>query len=239
MRAVADMFRYLMRTISQDIELTKGETLASFALTINALGHMMVELRDGCDDDAPLEPQYRVIRALEAMSPQFDDDQLRRVRALFAAEGASERTRIPTDEEVEKHVAALKKVDPQRDDDSARQWFGDTLPVLDGVLARCSLASIDERFGELDPLILIEEFGEASANGSGGRTEAGEGRIGPATALARLSLRCGALGFRQNEDEDFDAAVDRVRRTLLMSRSRVRKTIATFAIANGAASTAC
>ncbi len=74
----------------------------------------------------------------------------------------------------------------------------------------------------------MEEFAEAKADSEGGRTDGGEASTGPVRTLARLAVLSGALDFAQKEGEDFDAAVDRARRNLISTRSRIKQSVQGF-----------
>lgn len=228
---VADMVEHLARTIRDDLGFDEEEeTLASMALAYKALTFLEVELQDGGsasprrDRD---ELRYRMLNALKALTPLFDDVHLMRLRALQVAESAAEYTHVATEAEIEEGIGRLAE-EKGFNADAHREYMQHSKPALDGVLARSWLAEIDDAFQRLDPLVVLEEFADAQAQSSGGRTENGEGRVGPVRALARLAVMCGALGYEQREDEDFDKAVDRARGNLLMSRSRIRRVVQEF-----------
>jgi hypothetical protein len=194
----------------------------------HAVTRLAMELRDGGmrgkGDDVD-ERAYRVRRALRALAPEFDDVNLRRFRAIRFAEHAATLAQVPpSDQEIEAEQARLAhlRVPPFGDVEQFRQHMKVSQPVQAGVHAQFFLSQIDSRFQDLDPMVIYEEFSEAEPT-TGGKTDGGDGRIGPVRALARLALMCGALDYKQEDGEDFDAAVSRVRSNLLVTRSRIRK----------------
>ncbi|MEQ9151057.1 MAG: hypothetical protein RLO06_06155 [Parvibaculum sp.] len=149
-----------------------------------------------------------------------DDENLRRARALQIAEGAAEWIKtVPTKDP--RDVCERGAEMSEEEASHIATFWRDKRPVLDGVTFRGELAEIDSAFRQLDPLVVFEEFREASAKCEGGRSLGGGGRAGAARALARLTVRCGALAFRV--DEDFDGTVERVRGQLLASRAKIRR----------------
>jgi hypothetical protein len=233
-RDVAHMLDHLLHTIRQDLGFEGSATLASMVLVQRAMFQLQLELQEGGTKDGRgdgLEHQYRVQQALQALSRRFDDVQLRRLRALQHATSSARYAEIPDPETVERRVEEMSALEERSDEDSkqrTKEWFRDTMPALGGVMARSWLVEVDERFASLDPLIVLEEFAQAEPEEEGGRTEGGDGRIGPVRALARLAVRCGALGYAQREGEDFDTAVERARNNLLVTRSRIRKEVRSF-----------
>lgn len=235
---VGNVLDYLMRQIRRDLGFVEGsETLAGMMLVRRAMDHLQMELEDGGSPDGredAEEQTYRMYRALRVLTPRFDDVQLLRVRALRVIETCATGTRIIDDAEVELAVEQMRvhaheagqKFDS---DDETRQrfWFRAELPMLKTLNARSMLAEIDPAFGTLDPLIVLEDLDE-SRSGSGGKSDGGEGKTGPARALARLALRCDALGYSQQEGETFDEAADRVRRNLHTARFRLREELRGF-----------
>ena len=230
---------YMMRLIRADIGLKEGsETLASMALLNRGLELLHLELQHGgtCDgrDDAE-ENAVRVYRALRTLTPRFDDVSLRRLRALRIVESCAPGIRILEGGEVEASVERMRthasgegRAFDLEDEEAQRKWFRSELPVMKTLNARNMLAECDESFAKLDPLIVLEELAEASTGAKGGRADGGEAKTGPARALARLALRCGALEYTQAETETFDDAVDRVRRNLHTTRSRLRDELHSF-----------
>lgn len=227
---VGDMVEYLFRAIRDDIGMEGTQTIASMMLATRALLYVDLELQDGGSEEGredSEENRYRTTEALKVLVRRFDDVHLRRLRALQVAETAARTTSIPTQQEIDRAVRALDELDDV-DIDKHRAFLADTQPALMGAMARHWLGEIDSAFLSLDPLVVLEEFAEAASDGRGGKAERGEGRVGPVRALARLAVMSGALGCSQNEGEGFDAAVDRARNALLMSRSRIRKAIRAF-----------
>jgi hypothetical protein len=228
-----DMLDYLMREIRRDIGFEDGDaTLASMLLVSKAFLALNIELqhggKKGSRDDGD-EYSYRVLNALKALTPRFDDIVLRRFRALQTAESMAKFARpLMNPEELDAHVEKMKDLLPEREPDEHRDWVNVDKPVLEGVFARSQLAEVDERFGTLDPMEVYEEFAEAQAATKGGKSDGGEGKVGPARAVARLAVRCGALDYEQGADEDFDAAVERARGNLLQARHRIRKELRGF-----------
>jgi hypothetical protein len=229
---VSDMIEYLCEEILHDIGIDDGATLGSMILVRKAFLALLIELQDGGTkhgrDDGE-EYQFRVLGALKALTPRFDDISFRRFRALARAEISSAWSRpLMSDAELDKRVEEMSHLAPETEPDRQRDWFTVTQPVMSGVQARAWLAEVDERFASLDPLECYEEFADAFNSTKGGKVDGGDGRIGPARALARLAIRCGALEFEQGADEDFDTAVERARGNLLVTRSRIRKTLRSF-----------
>jgi hypothetical protein len=224
---VGDMLAYLIRTVRNDLGFEDNATLASIVLLTKAVLHLQLELQDGgtpegrSDGD---ENRYRVLQAIKALTPRFDDVHMQRLRALQSAEAAVKMTTIPTSEEDVADVNGVEATERSRIEDFRKYQQ----PVLNGVLARSWLVEVDAAFENLDPLVVLEEFGEAQAQAGGGKVDGGDGRVGPVRALARLAVMCGALGFLQKDAEDFDAAVDRARANLLMTRSRFRKALRSY-----------
>lgn len=233
---VADMVEYLMGVIRRDIFVDNKGTIASMQLVRMALMQLSIELEEGGTKEGRgdgREMQYRVMQALLALSPQFDDVSLRRLRALQVAESSAKAIHPPlTEEEVEAKIDCLRESMQQDEDwtEAHRQYLQVELPPFDGVLALSKLTEVDERFAVLDPLEVMEEFSDAETENRGGRTDEGEGRVGPARALARLAVRCGALGYEQGEGETFDAAVERARTNLHVTLSRIRKTMNAYPV---------
>jgi len=228
---VRDMLRHLTRAITADLEFEEGATLASIVLLDSSALHLQLELRDGSSPDQreELENAFRIQSALRALCPRFDGVQLLRLRALQVAEAAARLTHIPSEEEIAQRLREIVAVEQLRQADAARtEDFIVSQPAMFGVMVRSWLAEVDRRFNALDPLVVMEEFADATSESSGGRASDGEGRFGPARALARLSVMCGALDLVQRDDEDFDAAVERVRGSLLMARTRIRKAVHGF-----------
>jgi hypothetical protein len=216
-----DMINYLLREICIDLEAPEGGRLASMILVERALGTLFIELQsqgslNGRDDEE--ENAYRVHRALQALSPDFDDIHLRRFRALDVAEFAA-RVTLPVFTERTPEEDEMFEGGPIPDD--IREMWTYRNPVINGVSVKGMLCRIDPAFQHLDPLVVFEEFSEAEPS-SGGRTTGGDARVGPARALARLCIMCGALEATQHDDENFDQAVERFRNTLHVSRSRIR-----------------
>lgn len=228
---VGDMLQYLLRSIRQDIGFEEGATLASMVLLEKAILQVDLELQDGGSkgrrEDRD-ENRHRVLEALKALTPRFDDVHMLRLRALQVAESSVKMTRIRSDDDIEESVRALAELDDTIDPDRHRDYIKHEQPAMLGVLARSWLVEVDEAFANLDPLIVLEEFAEAQTNARGGKVVGGDGRIGSVRAVARLAVMCGALGFQQQDGEDFDAAVDRARANLLMTRSRFRKVLRAF-----------
>lgn len=238
---VSDVLEYLQRTIRRDIGLPEGvETLSSMALLDGALMQLQFELDhignpDGRADEE--ENRYRAFRALTILHPRFDDPQLKRFRALRIAEESVQQAVALDDASIEQRVARMRQHHvanrpdmpwDAKDEEHHRRWFRVELPMHRAVLARSDLAAVDPRFAELDALLVLEEFSAANAKSKGGKTDGGEGKTGPARALARLALTCGALAYVQAADETFDDAVERVRTNLLVSRSRIRAELRAF-----------
>jgi hypothetical protein len=223
---VGDMIEHLLRMVRADLGMKEGEeALATMILVKKSLLHLQVELQDGGTEDGredSEENRVRVFKALMALNSRFDDIHLRRLRAMQVAENAARRTRIPSEDEV-KASTEVHRDTREFDADRHRKWMEQTGPAMDAVLTRSWLAAVDEKFKQLDPLVVLEEFHDAEAAPRGGKADGGEGRTGAVRALARLALMCGALEAEQEPDEEFDEAVDRVRATLLVSRSRIRK----------------
>jgi len=223
--AVEDMLSYLTRTIRDELGCEDGETVPSLALLAEGMRHVRKEL-EGPAEVLPmmgaLEADVRMFRALQALSPHFDDRQLKRVRALHLAEVAASSVSVPTAEALDSLVA---EEGGDADDEVASRMRAEQLKMvaMRGVLFRGDLAGIDDAFGSLDPLVVMEEFSDATPEGAGGRAQNGAGRTGSARALASLAVSCCALGFEQRTEESFDEAVERARTGLLMARSRVRK----------------
>lgn len=229
---VADMMEFLLRKVREDIGLHDA-TLASMALARHALLSVQIELQDGGSKDGRddgEEQQYRVRNALRALVRHFDDVHLRRFRAVAVAEFASKTIHIPGDEEVEARLRDSQGPGSLPDEEVARhrEHMRVDGPVVNGVFVRSLLSEVDERFGSLDPLVVLEEFSEAEAKTRGGRTDGGEGRTGPVRALAGLAVRCGALDYGAHDGESFDDAVERARSNLLVTRSRIRKSMREF-----------
>ncbi len=226
---VGDMLEYLTRMIREDLGFDDGATLGSIALLRSAVQYLECELRDGNQEgegERKLEHQWRIHTALRALSPEFDSPHMRRLRVLQTAEAATRLTHIPDDEEIEARVQRCAEF-PGTDTEKTRDFVAVDQPAMTGVMARSWLSEVDERFSKLDPLVGLEEFAEA-ARTPGGRAEGGGGKTGPARAVARLCLMCGALDYEQNSDEGFDDAVERVRNSLLVSKSRLRKEVLSF-----------
>jgi hypothetical protein len=208
------------------------------ALVNRGLDQLHLELQHGgtCDgrDDAE-ENAVRVYRALRTLTPRFDDVLLRRLRALRVVESCAPGIRILDDGEVEASVERMRahvnnegRAFDVEDEEKQRKWFRSELPMMKTLHARSMLAECDESFAKLDPLIALEELAEVGPGAKGGKTDGGEAKTGPARALARLALRCGALEYTQAETETFDDAVDRVRRNLHTTRSRLRDELHSF-----------
>ncbi len=228
---VTDMIEYLFNAMRPDLGLSTGDTLASMLLVEQALDRLQRELSHHRDEDCPNGEdanQYRIFRALEILTPEFDDLQLQRLRALETAEWSARRTYIPAGGEVTEPLHRSCKPPSHLDDKERRDFLMYGQPMAWALLTRQLLASIDARFKEVDPLLVLEELGEADAEGIGGRSSGGNGRLGPARALAVLAVRCGALGFRKRKGETFDQAVDRARQVLMTLRSRVRRQLRSF-----------
>lgn len=233
LRIVDDMLDHLMQTICTDIGFDDGAVLGSMALLRRSMLHLQLELQDGGSSrprEDTLENQYRVQQALMALNNHFDDVQMRRLRALQLAGPAAQVTRIPDEQDVETRLQAISE--HQSLDAETEQKHRDSMyidqPALSGVMVRSWLVEVDERFGSLDPLIIMEEFAEARADSDGGRIDGGEACTGPVRALARLAVLSGALDYAQKGGEDFDAAVDRARRNLISTRSRVKQAVQAF-----------
>lgn len=227
-RRVSDMIEFLCEKILADIGFANDDTtIASMLLVRKAFVALLIELQDGGTEDGRSdgeEYRFRTLSALRFLTPRLDDVALRRFRALHVAESNSEWTGPVLDEkELDQRVSEMQSLEPHVDPENHRDWFAVTHPVLAGVQARALLKDIDERFSALDPLECYEEFVEASAKG--GKVEGGDGKTGAARALARRAVRCGALGYQQLGAEDFDTAVERARNSLLVNRSRIRKTL--------------
>ncbi len=228
---VGDMLLHLMDVIRQDIGMDDDGTLGSMILVREAMLGLNIELQDAGREqghDAGEEYRFRVANALRSMVSHFDDVSLRRFRALRIAEFAAKDTRLPDDDIINEHVESLKDSEYPEDRteerrEKSRKWMTIDRPLLSAVMAIDSLGHVDERFKELDPLVVLEEFADADADKKGGRADDGEGRTGAVRALARLAVRGGALDYSQRDDEDFDTAVERARANLLVTRSRIRK----------------
>lgn len=228
---VADMLKYLLRTIRQDIGFEEGATLASMVLLEKAVLQVDLELQDGGSKEGREdrdENRHRVLEALKALTPRFDDVHMLRLRALQVAESSVKMTRIASDDDAEASVRAIAELDDSIDLERHRDFIKHEQPAMLGVLARSWLVEVDKAFANLDPLVVLEEFAEAQTNARGGKVAGGDGRVGSVRAVARLAMMCGALGFQQQDGEDFDAAVDRARANLLMTRSRFRKALRAF-----------
>lgn len=234
-RVMADVLGYLQRQIRQDIGCSEGsETLSSMALVEMAMRHLRLELghigsTEGREDEE--ENRCRVFRALTMLNSRFDDLQMRRFRALRAAEIAVEYAVPLDDASIDESVARVRQLHLEEYpgepfdgevEERQRRWFRVELPMQRSIMARCDLARTDDRFAGLDALLVLEELTAARANEKGGRAIGGDGKTGPARALARLALTCGALDYAQSEQETFDDAVERVRSNLLVTRSRLR-----------------
>jgi hypothetical protein len=235
-RRLRQMLEHLCVAIREDLGIPEDKTLGSMLLLLMAAGHLSRELyygrrseRAGASDDEADITNFRVVGALRALSPRWDGPDLVKVRALAVAEYAVGVTKVLSDEEVEENAVALKEFGLTAAEEERHQKFARLSPLLDGVAARAFLAQVDERFSRLDPLVVMEEFAEAEAT-RGGKTDGGQGRVGPARALARLALMCGAFDVGQGDDEGFDQAVDRVRGSLLMARSRIRSAVREFLV---------
>ena len=227
---VAAMFDFLAATILRDIGFAGDESIASIVLLKKAFLYAQLELQDGATKDGRDdrdETRLRLLGALKALTPRFDDVHMLRFRAVQVAETCARMTRIPNDAEVAVGVEALRTLE-SIDLERHRDYVEHEQPVLAGLLARQWLAEVDETFHKLDPLVVLEEFAEAAPAGKGGKTQGGDASTGPVRALARLSVTCGALGYEQRNDETFDAAVDRARSNLLVTRSRLRKVMREF-----------
>lgn len=227
---VRHMIMHLLRRVLDDIGFEKEASLGSFLLVERALLYAELELQDGGTESGredSEENQFRVVHALRCISPHFDDLNMRRFRALRVAEFVAKLTSIPSAESIEDNIALLRAADaiPQDDEQEHRDYLAFDQPAMRGVFGRQLLAEVDETFAALDPLVVLEEFDDADAIARGGRSSNGDGRIGPARALARLSLMSGALEFKQEPGEDFEMSVDRARRALLSNRSRMRRTL--------------
>jgi hypothetical protein len=230
---VGDMLEHLTRTIREDLGFDDGATLASIVLLRKAALYLQLELQDGGTKDGRhdrLENRYRVQRALEALAPPFDDVQLMRLRALQVAESSARMTRIPDDSDVDERLGRIADLEGLRPGEAERyrNFMLVDQPAVSAVMARSELMAIDDRFAALDPLVVMEEFSDAAAEANGGRLAGGEGRTGPARALARLCVMSGALDLEQKDGEDFDAATERARGALLTARSRIRKAVRGF-----------
>ncbi len=231
---VADLVRHLLQTIAADIDLGEDQVLATMVLVHKAFFQLKLELQDlgtreGRDDRD--EQRYRVLGALRSLTRHFDGPDLLRLRALVAGENAARFTiPPPSDEEVEQRLEEIEQHGPltEAEREHDREFMAIKAPVLNGVVSRSWLMEVDPRFGTLDPLVVMEEFAEAQAKARGGRNGGGEPRTGPARAVARLALMCGALDAAQREGEDFDQATERLRGALLNSRSRIRATMREF-----------
>jgi hypothetical protein len=234
-RSVSAMLEYLMREIRRDLGIDDGQTIASMLLVTEALTRLQIELHDGSTKEGRgdgEENQCRVYRALRALVPKFDDIQLRRFRALQFAELAAKATHLPTPEEVERRVAGMGGNEDQGVDDleHRREFISVDLPLVDALFTRSRLGDIDERFMSLDPLVVLEEFNEASASRCPDEPGPDGVAVGPVRALARLAVMCGALEYGPRDGEPFDEAVDRARGNLLTTRWRLRKEMRAFAL---------
>jgi len=232
---VGDMLEHLLRAIRGDLGLKEGEeSLASMLLLMKAFHQLKVELRDGNADDADTdEDRWRVYTALRVLTPRYDDVQLRRMRAMKTAGYGARWMKVPTEAEAEASVEKSRQLAKDEgythfDEDHQRRWFRSQLPAIHATLVHEDLREIDERFAELDPLVVMEEFSDACGDARGGRSAGGDGQVGPIRALARLAVMCGALEFKQAENEEFDVAVERARTSLLVTRSRIRKVLRGF-----------
>lgn len=242
---VGKCFEHLMRLIRADIGFEEGtHTLASMVLVQRAIVHLEMELESGGTPTGrhdKEEQTIRVYRALKALHYQHDDVALKRVRALRVVETCTPFTEILDDHEIEASVERMRghAREDGRDFDEAQQraWFRSELPMLKALNARSMLADVDPAFSDIDPLIVLEELAEARDGTRGGKVVGGEGKTGPARALARLALQCGGLEYVQGDDEPFDDAVERVRRNLHMTRSRFRDELRTFPTGAEAVST--
>jgi hypothetical protein len=226
---VTDMIEYLFLAIRRDLGLSTDETFASMLLVERALYRCERELGSYGDREEPNGDEaneYRVFHALEVLTPDLDDIQMRRFRALQAAEWSARKMHIPRVRLVNEPDLQVGESLSSLNDEERFAAFGE--PVGWALFARRFLASIDERFQRLDPLLVLEELGEADAESVGGRTNSGEGRFGPLRALARLAVTYGALDFKQRQDETFDQAVDRARQVLMTTRSRIRRQLRSF-----------
>ena len=224
---------YMMRLIREQIGLKEGaETLASMILVNRALEQLHLELHDAGTkagrEDAE-ENAVRVYRAIRVLTPRFDDVALRRLRALRVVEGYAPDIFILDDAEVDAAVARMRGHAKDHGEDFGveeearqRKWFRSELPMMKVLSARTTLAECDSAFAQLDPLVMLEELADAGVGLKGGRGDRGDGKTGPARALARLAVMCGALEYKAAPDETFDDAVDRVRANLHTTRSRLR-----------------
>lgn len=227
---IEDMLEHLTSQVLADIGVPADQTIASTKLLTMAVGALRTELAEPMHKRGGLVARHRRQAALEALSPHFDDLQVRRVAALEAAESFASLTHIMSDDEVEQaSIAALDAgfIAPENAE-KHRRFLADDRSAIDAVLAKDELSRIDAAFGDVDPLVFLEEFSIANAGAKGGRSLDGEGQTGAARALARLAVMAEALGFNQTGDEGFDEAVERARRTLLMSRSRMKKRLDEF-----------
>lgn len=231
MARVGAMLEMLIDTILADIGFTGTESIASLVLLKKAALYAQLELQDGGSkegrDDRD-EIRLRLQGALRALAPALDDVHMRRFRALQVAETCTRMTRIPSEADIAGSVEKLRAAEARIDLDHHRDFLEHEQPVLNGLLSREFLAEVDDAFQTLDPLIVLEEFADATPAGRGGKAEGGEGCTGPVRALARLAVRCGALEFSQREGETFDDAVERARSNLLVTRSRLRRAMREF-----------
>lgn len=230
---VGDMLDYLMRTIRADLDFKEGkETMAQMLLVDLAMVELDIALQNGGGREGRSdidEHTWRVFQALRPLTPRLDGDYMKRFRALHVADFATKITHVVDENGIEESVRKLRELtdlDAEREQ-KHRDFVRVDRPVLNGLSVRQFLSEIDNRFGTLDPLVVMQEFAEAEPDG-GGKTEDGEGLIGPVRALARLAVMCGALGYSQHEGETFDEAVERARGNLLVTRSRIRKALRDF-----------
>lgn len=228
---VSTMLEHLTNSIQADIGLKQGESLASVILLKQAVQRLERELRDSGTEGSPgdsLEDQYRLQEALKPLSTYFDDVQMQRLRALQIAEGEARFVHIPTPDEVAQRLDDIAQEMPLEPLEKYRKDIEIDWPTKVAVMVHSSLTEVDEQFAVLDPLVVLEEFAEASNSSDDGRPNSGGARTGPVRALARLAVMCGALGFEQGDNEDFDNAAERARTTLLVTRSRIKKSIRAF-----------
>lgn len=239
MREVENALNYMMQLIRQDLSFKEGdETLASMNLVERAMASLHFELQDGGTEEGREdgeESTVRVYRALLALSPRFDDISLRRFRALALIERSAARIRIPDDAEVEASVEHMRacavesgSIFDAEEEAKQRKWFRAKLPMIGALDARSMLADIDRAFATLDPLIVLEDLSEGGTGAKGGKADGGEAKTGPARALARLAIRCSGLEYQQAAEETFDEAVERVRKNLHTTRSRLREELRSF-----------
>lgn len=234
---VGRMMRYLARTILTDVGFGERENMHSNALLEEAVAAFASELASPAIPENPDEGGekfLRVSRALQQLIPRFDDIALLRYRALLVAEQAASHVSIPSEAEVQAHVARYREVlaeTPRPDmtleehDARSRAWMLTDAPLTSAMIAHDALGKVDPRFWQLDTLLVAQEFAEAQTSNRGGKTDTGDGRVGPVRALARLAVTCGALDFEQGPKEDFDRAVDRARGILITARSKIRAEI--------------